>query len=378
MKPNLNGFAAVLLFACVAITCSLTMGASPIVQGKAVISSKESANGTAAGATRGPSSPVGTISPTIVPPFDTNYSLLSIGYPIGVQTYYGGLTFKYDDPNTLLIAGAAGSGVGRIYQIAVNRDANGHIIGFNGIATPYPGAGSTIRQFNVAGLSFVPVNVLFVTRYFTNQLGQLEQSKVGSMTPDKVINLAPLGVTGSGGSIGFVPPGFPGAGSMKLISWGGSGWYHCEFAPDGNGTFNITSASLRATISSGPEGIAFVPPDSPYFPPNSVLIVEYGYSRVVTAPLDTNGDPIMAQSQDFIRNMPQAFGACIDPVTGDYLFDTWGGSNEVMRVTGFATPSPSPTPSCTPQPWITMEDYPFAVDSAALVTDGTFAYAFGG
>ena len=169
------------------------------------------------------------------------------------------------------------------------------------------------------------------------------------MAPDKVINLAPLGVTGGGGSIGFVPPGFPGAGSMKLVSWGGGGWYHCEFAPDGNGTFNITSASLRATIS-GPEGIAFVPPDSPVFPPNSVLIVQYGYSKVVTAPLDANGDPIMAQSQDFIRNLPQAFGACIDPVTGDFLFDTWGGSSEVTRVSGFATPTPAP--SCTPGPWV--------------------------
>ena len=123
---------------------------------------------------------------------------------------------------------------------------------------------------------------------------------------------------------------------MKLVSWGGGGWYHCEFAPDANGTFNITSASLRATIG-GPEGIAFVPPDSPVFQPNSVLIVQYGYSKVVTAPLDANGDPIMAQSQDFIRDLPQASGACIDPVTGDFLFDTWGGSSEVTRVSGFAT-----------------------------------------
>jgi len=339
--------------------------------------SKTSTLGTSRDTTgREPANPLGTTEPTIAPPFDSNYSLVSIGYPIGVQTYFGGLTFKYDDPNTLLIAGAAGSQVGRIYQIAVNRDANGHIVGFNGIATLYPGAGSTIGQFNDAGLAFGPANVLFVTRYFANHLGQLEQSKVGSLTSDKVIDLAPLGVTGSGGSIGFVPPGFPGAGSMKLISWGGSGWYHCEFAPDANGTFNITSASLRATISSGPEGIAFVPPDSPVFSPNSVLIVEYGYSKVVTAQLDTNGDPIMAQSQDFIRNIPQAFGACIDPVTGDFLFDTWGGSNEVIRVTGFATPTPAP--SCTPGPWVSRADYPFEADSAALATDGTYAYAFGG
>src|SRR6476620_2999008 len=367
MKRNVNKFAAHLLFASVVISCSLTMWASPLVHVKA-----QGIGKTTAVIEREPANPLGTIVPTIAPPFDTNYSLVSIGYPVGVQTYYGGLTFKYDDPNTLLIAGAAGSQVGRIYQIAVTRDGNGHITGFSGTATLYPGAGSTIGQYNDAGLAFGPANVLFVTRYLTTHLGQLEQSKVGSMAPDKVIDLAPLGVTGSGGSIGFVPPGFPGAGSMKLVSWGGSGWYHCEFAPDGNGTFNITSASLRATISSGPEGIAFVPPDSPVFPPNSVLIVEYGYSRVVTAPLDTNGDPIMAPSQDFIRNLPQAFGACIDPVTGDFLFDTWGGANEVMRVSGFATPTPTPTPtatpspSCTPMPWIVMEDYPFAVDSEAL------------
>ena len=367
IKRNLNKFAAHLLFASMAIICSLTMWGGPPMNGKA-----QGIGKTTAITGCEPADPLGTTEPTIAPPFDSNYSMVSIGYPVGVQTYYGGLTFKYDDPNTLLIAGAAGSQVGRIYQIAVTRDGNGHITGFSGIATLYPGAGSTIGQFNDAGLAFGPANVLFVRRYPANEL---EQSKVGSMVPDKITNLTSLGVTGGGGSIGFVPPGFPGAGSMKLVSWGSGGWYHCEFSPDGNGTFNITSASLRATLSS-PEGIAFVPPDSPAFPPNSVLIVQYGYSKVVTAPLDANGDPIMAQSQDFIRNLPQASGACIDPVTGDFLFDTWGGSNEVTRVTGFATPTPAP--SCTPGQWVSRTDYPFEADSAALATDGTYVYAFGG
>ena len=245
----------------------------------------------------------------------------------------------------------------------------------------YPNNGSTIGQYNDGGVVFGPDNVLFVTRYPANQL---EQSKPGSIAPDKVIDLTPLGVAGAGGSIGFVPPGFPGAGSMKIASYGGNAWYHCEFSPDGNGTFNITSVSLRATNVGGPEGIAFVPTDSPVFPPNSVLIVQYSYGKVVTAPLDANGDPILAQSQDFIQGLLQAEGACIDPVTGDFLFSTWGQTNQVIRVSGFATPSPTPTPtatpspSCTPNPWIVMEDYPFAVDSEALATDGTFAYAFGG
>ena len=143
-----------------------------------------------------------------------------------------------------------------------------------------------------------------------------------------------------------MPPGFPGAGSMKIVSFGGGGWYHCYFTPDGNGTFDITSASLRANIPVGPEGIAFASPGSPVFPANSVLIVADPYGKVVTAPLDTNGDPIVAQSQDFIRGLTQPEAACTDPVTGDFLFAPWGGTAQVLRVSGFATP-PTPTPTPT-------------------------------
>ena len=377
MKRNLKKFAAALLFASVAISCSLTMWASPLVHGSRLAVSKAPVKGTTLSSTGGdPSNPLGGIM--LVPPFDANYSLFSLGSVPGVPTYYGGLTFKYNDPNTLLIGGAAGSPVGHIYQVAVTRDVNGHITGFSGNATLYPGAGSTIGQYNDGGLAFGPDNVLFVTRYPANQL---EQSKLGSTSPDKVIELTPLGVTGSGGSIGFVPPGFPGAGSMKIVSFGGGGWYHCDFTPDGNGTFDITSANLRANIPLGPEGIAFVSPGSPVFPANSVLIVAYSYGKVVTAPLDTNGDPIVAQSQDFIRGLTQPEAACTDPVTGDFLLAPWGGTAQVLRVSGFATPptpTPTPTPSCTPGPWVSGAAYPFSYFIVALATDGTSAYAFGG
>jgi len=142
----------------------------------------------------------------VAPPFDTNYSLFNLGPVPNVPTYYGGITFKYDDPNTLLIDGAADSPVGHIYQVAVTRDGNGHVSGFVGNATLYPGVGSTIGLYNDAGLAFGPDNVLFVTRY---PASLLEQSKVGSLAPDKVIELAPLGVTGAGGSIGSFHPDSP-------------------------------------------------------------------------------------------------------------------------------------------------------------------------
>jgi len=44
---------------------------------------------------------------------------------------------------------------------------------------------------------------------------------------------------------------------MKIVSYSGGGWYQCDFTPDGNGTFNITSAMLRENVGGGPEGIAF-------------------------------------------------------------------------------------------------------------------------
>ncbi len=146
----------------------------------------------------------------------------------GVPISYGGLTFKYNDPNTLLIGGEAASSTGRIYEIGVIRDANGHITGFSGTAQLYPDSSSRIGQYNDGGVAFGPENVLFVTRYPVNEL---EQSTPGSATVNKVTDLTPLGVASSVGSVAFVPPGFPGAGSMKLVSFTSGGWYDVAFSP---------------------------------------------------------------------------------------------------------------------------------------------------
>ena len=265
----------------------------------------------------------------------------------GVPFGWGGLTLKYDDPNTLLMGGHANTPNGRIYQIGVTRDANMHITGFTGAATVYPTPDSTIGENNDGGVVFGPENVLFVTRFPNNQL---EQSKPGSSDPDKVTNLTPLGIDSSVGSIGFVPSGFPGAGSMKIVSAGGE-WYQCDFVPDGNGTFEVISAFLRATLADAPEGIVFVPPGSPVFPANSVLINNWSTGKIVTAPLDANGDPIVANTQDVIVGFGASEGPAIDPVTGDLLFWSANQGGVIFRVSGFEVPpTPGPTPTPTPGP----------------------------
>jgi len=188
MKPNLNRFAAALLFACAAITCSLTMWATTPGHDAAADTGKTPATG-APFNLNGGNRPAGGINPCVGDPrvyltrsFAFDYSCVDLGTVPGVPFGWGGLTLKYDDPNTLLMGGHANQANGRIYQIGVTRDADGHITGFTGVATVYPTANATIGQNNDGGVVFGPENVLFVTRFPNNQL---EQSKPGSTDPDR-------------------------------------------------------------------------------------------------------------------------------------------------------------------------------------------------
>ena len=106
----------------------------------------------------------------------------------------------------------------------------------------------------------------------------------------------------------------------------------------------MTGVSSALQIEGGPEGIAYVPLGSDLFPNESVLISEYGAGKVAAYDTDSNGDPIPATRRDFVTGLSGAEGAFIDPVTGDFLFSTFGGGNKVVVVRGFAAPEPTPTP----------------------------------
>lgn len=270
---------------------------------------------------------------TIDPFYAGSYSAASIGSVPSLPPLYGGLTFKFDDPNTILIGGNANTAAGDIYSIGVTRDAGGHITGFSGSASFFAEG-----AFNDGGVVYGPGNVLFLARWPVNELGQTEP---GSSATDKVVSLGPLGIAPSPGGLAFVPAGFPGAGQLKLVSWVGGQWYSLGYAPDGSGTYNITSATLEVTITGGPEGIFYVPSGSPLFTAASLLVSEYSAGRVASYEVDANGDPIVATRRDFITGLTGAEGAAIDPLTGDFLFSTFGGGNQVVVVRGFAPP-PSP------------------------------------
>jgi len=266
---------------------------------------------------------------TISAPFDTEYSLFDFGSVPGVPTNYGGITFKYDDPDVILIGGNANNSTsGAIYAVDVIRDpVTSRITGFDGDATLF----STAPNID-GGLAYGPGNVLFYTGYSNNVIGQI---KPGSTTPDKITALTALGVTASTGTLQFVPDGFAGAGSLIVASFNASVYYRTTLTLDGDGTYNFDGFTSIATLPGGPEGMVFLGDDIPLIDMPSLLVSEYGLNRVSLYDLDVNGVPIVGTRQNFITGLIGAEGAVVDPITGDFFFSTFGSSNRLIRVDGF-------------------------------------------
>ena len=264
------------------------------------------------------------------PPFSDDYTLTDLGTVPGLPGDYGGVTLFAGTQN-LLMGGFAAEPEGEAYLVPVLRDAGGHIIGFNGSAIQF-----TETPEIDGGLTFGPENVLFYSRYNppAAEIGQFAIAEPANL--HKVVDLAPLGVSRSPGGLNFVPPGFPGAGQLKLTSYSDGDWYSLEIAPDGMGTFNVTSATMRADLPDGKEGFAFVPLGSPVFGANpQVLINEYNAGSISAFELDANGDPTPGSRQPFITGLDGPDGAFIDPLTGDLLITEFDG-HRVFRVDGFA------------------------------------------
>ena len=93
----------------------------------------------------------------------------------------------------------------------------------------------------------------------------------------------------------------------------------------------------------------YLPGGSPGFPLDSMLVSEYSAGRIGTYAIDADGNPILATWRSFITDLSGAEGAFIDPVTGDFLFSTFGGGNRVIVVSGFDRPDGG-HPGVVPEP----------------------------
>lgn len=283
---------------------------------------------------------------SISPYYAGSYSAGSIGSVPGLPADYGGLTFL--DHDTLLIGGAANTSSGRLYTIDAVRGAGDHITGFSGTAAQFGGLGSGIGDYNDGGVVFGPDGVLFLARWDVNQIGQVEP---GTTADEDKITAGPVGAASSVSALNFVPAGFGGAGSMKVVTWDAGQWYDATFSPDGSGTFDIgpfaqvdvdpTVAGVQ-NVPGGPEGFVYVAAGSPLFPVNSMLISEYSAGVVGAYDVDANGNPLVNTRRTFLEGLSGAEGAVIDPVTGDFIFSTFGGGSQIVVVQGFLPPPPPP------------------------------------
>jgi hypothetical protein len=263
-------------------------------------------------------------------PFSASYSLKDLGPPPGVPSRLGGLTFKAGTTDRLLIGGEANGANGALYEVGVVRDATGHITGFSGTAARYAAA-----AYNDGGLTYGPGNVLFLARWPSNELGQ---TKPGSAVTDKVIPLASLGVASSLVALRFVGD------HLKLVSYPGGEWYDAGVAADGSGTYNLVNVTPvpGSTLTGGPAGFVQVSSGSRQFSGPSLLVTEYQADSVAAYAVDGNGNPIVSSRRTFLTGLDGADGALVDPVTGDFLFATFGGGDRVIVIRGFARPLPPP------------------------------------
>jgi hypothetical protein len=266
----------------------------------------------------------------LAPPFNDSYSLHDLGAPPGVPAPLGGLTLKEETTDRLLIGGAANVEDGALYEVGLQRDEEGHITGFSDEATRFADA-----AYNDGGVTYGPDGVLFLARWPQNELGQIAPSG-----GTKIISLTPFDVASSLASLLFVPTGQPGAGGLKMASYPGGEWYSADVVADAAGTFDLVDVNQvpTSTLPGGPEGFVYVGTGSPGFARPSLLVAEWGAGQVTAYEVDATGDPIVSTSRSFITGLEGAEGAFIDPLTGDFLFSTFGGGDHVIAVRGFAPP----------------------------------------
>jgi hypothetical protein len=283
--------------------------------------------------------PAAAFGQVVEPPFDSSYSVRNLGQPPGVPSRLGGMTFMAGERNRLLIGGEANASTGALYSVPLGRGADGQITGFSGAATRFADAPN-----NDGGVAYAPDDVLFLAQWPNNDLGQ---TKPGSTVTDKVIDLDALGVASSVVGVGFVPPGFPGARSLKLNSYSGGQWYDAAVTPDGNGTWDITSVGEvpGSRLGGGADGFVYVPAGSRQFSAPSMLVSEYSAGMVAAYEVDSDGNPLPATRRTFISGLTGAVGAAIDPATDEFLFSTFGGDNRVVAVSGFGTSPAPPAPT---------------------------------
>lgn len=282
------------------------------------------------------------------PPYDEHYQCWS-GAPAGYLIGDTDAVFAFDNPDMLLI----GRFDGGIAQAEVTRDANCNITGFvDAQWQPYPD-GEPSEVF-VRGMTWLDDGTMLLARTDLDgtpqQIGQrAPDSGVTANLIDAVSLLPPWEQLYFGGAnvivaISVVPPGFPGAGSTKLIAekLDSSHWFTLPTVADGNGGYTLGNA-IEATTIQPPQpqwggyyarGIAWIGTDNPDIDKPSVLVPEAWDYVVALYELDDDGNPVPQSRTVFVEGIGMPSGAESDAVSGNNFVFTGRRSQDVYVVRG--------------------------------------------
>jgi hypothetical protein len=280
--------------------------------------------------------PLAPQAQVVDPAFAANYSLHDLGSASGVPSNYGGVFILLNQPNTLYIGGTANEAPGALYAVPINRDANGLITGFAG-----PGVRVADAPFNDGGINPDPGGLISYGQWPVNNYAQIN---LGTGLVVNTVPLGPLGVASASATAAFIPAGYPGAGGMRIGSWAGGEFYAITYSVGAGGVISISAATQvpGSTLPGGPEGWGYVPLGSPNFSVPSMIVSEYSAGSVAVYDMDGSGNPVIASRRLFISGLTGAEGAAIDPVSGSFIFSTFGGGDHVLVVRGFTPLNPPP------------------------------------
>jgi hypothetical protein len=319
--------------------------------------------------------------PTLAPPFDASYTLQDLGPVEGVPTPYGGLFILPGRPNTLYLGGTANRPDGALYAVPITRDEGGHIIAIAG-----PGVRVADAPYNDGGIVRDAGGLISYARWPVNIYSQVDLA-TGAVVNNVALNS--LGIATSAAAVAFIPGGYPGAGGMRIASYGGGQFYEVDYSVGEQGLIRIHSATIvgDSQLSGGPEGWTYVPLGSPQFTAPSMIVSEYSAGLVAVYEMDSRGNPLTGSRRLFIDGLTGAEGAAIDPVSGEFMFSTFGYVNHVVVVRGFATPpSLSLTPAAltfaaaslgvtsAPQHITLANNGPGALHISSMTASGDFAF----
>ena len=204
--------------------------------------------------------------------------------------------------------------------------------------------GSPTRPYNDGGVTYGPGGVLFLARWPLNELGQ---TKPGSAITDKIIPLTPLGIESlarlapvrAAGPAGRRQPQAGQLPRRAVVRRRRDRRRSRHLRPgqrprdagleDRRRTRGLRLRAVRARRSSAARACWSPSTASTRSP------------RTRSTPTAIRSSPRGARSSP---GLDGAEGALLDPVTGDFLFSTFGGGSRVIVVRGFRAPPPQLPP----------------------------------